>query len=57
LRLPANSASEKLNWLIGGFLIGSRSTTYILTGPEDLFRPSLDRVLRFVNQACRDQIL
>src|SRR5690606_23415165 len=41
LRLAWNSASEKLNWLIGGFLIGSRSTTYILTGPADLFRPSL----------------
>src|SRR5690606_23621547 len=42
LSLAWNSASEKLNWLIGGFLIGSRSTTYILTGPADLFRPSLN---------------
>ncbi|MER1969196.1 hypothetical protein, partial [Castellaniella sp. GW247-6E4] len=29
---------------IGGFLIGSRSTTYILTGPGDLFRPSLAKI-------------
>src|SRR5690554_7971307 len=41
LRLPANSASEKLNWLIGVFLIASHSTSYILTGSSDLFRVSL----------------
>ncbi|MER1969147.1 hypothetical protein ABS761_16495, partial [Castellaniella sp. GW247-6E4] len=43
----------------GGFLIGSRSTTYILTGPGDLIRPSLvyrsevtsDNVLKVIRDA------
>src|SRR5690606_41826192 len=34
-------ASEKLNWLIGVFLIGLISITIILTGSMDLFRPYL----------------
>src|SRR5690625_2554180 len=48
LRLPANSASEKLNWLIGVFLIASHSTSYILTGSSDLFRVSLETALHQV---------
>src|SRR5690625_4661395 len=53
LRLPANSASEKLNWLIGVFLIASHSTSYILTGSSDLFRVSLVNSLSAKSESFR----
>src|SRR5690625_2839778 len=64
LRLPANSASEKLNWLIGVFLIASHSTSYILTGSSDLFRVSLaedgtaqsDETMQLCLKEARDEI-